>query len=209
MALVYHELRAPLGLVATAARSVAEDLPDQELRSRCEMIVRAAERMLRTAEAVTRATAGITDSAQEGAASFVPHDVVRELVETLRGLDVAVELSLKSTAPVVVQGSPDRFEALIHSLVNNAIEHGDPESAVRVSVAGAVGSVTVEVRNEMAVDDTHRGGGMGMIIAAALARGLDAALTTEMVNGDYVARVALPVRQGRRPYGPVSSRASA
>lgn len=209
MALVYHELRAPLGLVATAARSVAEDLPDEELRSRCEMIVRAAERMLRTAEAVTRATAGVPDAAHEGAGSFVPHDVVRDLVETLRGLDVPVELSLDSSAPVVVPGSQDRFEALIHSLVNNAIDHGCRDSAVRVAVEGGVRSVTVEVRNEMSEDDTHRGGGIGMIIATALARGLDANLTTETAGADYVARVTLPIRQGRRPYNPVSSRASA
>ena len=49
LTLMYHELRAPLGLVATAARSMAAKTQTTTTSvSRCEMIVRAAERMLRT-----------------------------------------------------------------------------------------------------------------------------------------------------------------
>ncbi len=47
--MAYHELRSPLALVATVARSAAEECEDELVRARCLSIVRAAERMIRTA----------------------------------------------------------------------------------------------------------------------------------------------------------------
>lgn len=208
MALVYHELRAPLGLVATAARSMAEDMPDEELRSRCEVIVRAAERMLRTAEAVTSITAGLSGD-DDGSESYSPIEILSDLVETLRGLDVPLEFCADTPTTPAVAGSGARFEALVHSLITNAMDHGDPASPVRLAVGRSPGRVTVEVRNSLSERDTHRGGGLGMIIANALARGLGATLTARAAEGEYVARIGLAVQQQRRPYSGATSRASA
>lgn len=208
MALVYHELRAPLGLVATAARSVAEDATDDDMRSRCEIIVRAAERMLRTAEAVTRATAMPSTDDSDGE-TFVPHDVVRELVETLRGLDVPVDLTMNTYGAPVVPGSGARFEALIHSLVSNAIDHGGAESDVHLAISGGPGSLVIEVRNAVTDCDAHRGSGLGAIVTNALARGLGATLSAGTTDNEYIARVVLPLRRAPNRYGAASSRASA
>lgn len=207
MALVYHELRAPLGLVATAARAAAEDAPDAELRSRCEVIVRTAERMLRTAEAVTRAASGIEEDSS--GAAFLPAAVVGDLVTTLRGLGVPLELSLPVDCLPPVMGSAARFEALVHSMVTNAIDHGKPGVPVSLSVMPGSGGVVVEVRNAVADRDTHCGAGLGAIIVNALARGLGATVSTAASEDEHIARLVLPSRVRRsRPRG-AASRVSA
>lgn len=207
MALVYHELRAPLGLVATAARSVAEDARDDDLRSRCEVIVRTAERMLRTAEAVTMAASVIEEDTGEEA--FSPGAVVADLVDTLRSLGVPLELSISRGRLPAVTGSAARFEALVHSMVTNAMDHGQRGLPVRVAVLPGSGSVVVEVKNRIADTDSHRGGGLGAIIANALARGLGATLTSEVSENEHIARVVLPARARQSRVSSNPSRASA
>ena len=85
LTMAYHELRAPLALVVTAARSAAGEAQEGELRLRCEMIVRAAERMLRTASEMC----GLEGPQEPGSeAAFQPAEIVDDIVVTMRGLDV-------------------------------------------------------------------------------------------------------------------------
>jgi signal transduction histidine kinase len=197
-ALMYHELRAPLGLVATAARSVAGDVEDDDLRQRCEVIVRAAERMLRTAATVASLDA---PPGAEERGTFAPVPVVSELVATLQGLGVPIECLLDAPTGALAHGSAERFEALVHSTISNAIDHGAAGETITVEVRQAGGGITVEVSNAVARDDRHAGRGLGTIIAAALARGLDANLDATVADGRYRARIVLPRMIGvsRRP----------
>lgn len=188
-ALMYHELRAPLGLVATAARSVAGDVDDDGLRERCEVIVRAAERMLRTAATVAALDAPLADESRQ---TFQPVPVVCELVATLKGLGVPIELEADAPRSATARGSAARFEALVHSTISNAMDHGNPEAPIHVTVRLLSGAIAIDITNVIAGNDCHRGRGLGSIIAAALARGLDARLDAHVADGRHYARILLP-----------------
>jgi signal transduction histidine kinase len=193
-ALVYHELRAPLGLVATAAQSMADEVDDDEVRERCRIIVRAAERMLRTA-----ATVADLGSDSAGTGVFRPGPLVEDVVQMLRGHGVRIDLYVRGAIDVPVAGSAERFEALLHSLVSNALDHGEPGSTITVTLGAAPGGVTVDIANDIALRDTHRGSGLGLLIASALARGLGARLDSSEADDRYVTRITL------RPAPPMGS----
>jgi signal transduction histidine kinase len=187
--MVYHELRSPLGLVATAARSAADDCQDDELRGRCEMIVRAAERMLRTANQVFELNRAAERLDRDW---FVPAGVAAGLVADLRGLDVDVRCETAAgAAGAAVFGVREQFEALLHSLVTNALDHSDPGTEVVVRLAEAEGELVVSVTNRVASLKRHKGMGLGTYIARALADRLDARLTVASAEGVYRVELAL------------------
>ncbi|MGE5595173.1 MAG: sensor histidine kinase [Hyphomicrobiales bacterium] len=192
MTLVYHELRAPLGLVATAARSAAEDCEDEELRSRCETIVRAAERMLRTANQLFNLNR-LGES--PGRSVYDPASVVAAIVSDLRGLEAAVSLEQESTGdePRFACGAREPFEALIHSLIGNAIDHGEPGERIRVRTSIRGGRFEAVVENRIAARKRHRGLGLGSYIATELATQAGADLETSVEMGTYRAVVRLPL----------------
>ncbi len=188
VALMYHELRAPLGLMATAARSMADDAPDEEMRQRCEVIVRTAERMLRTAATVVDLDGG-RDDAMGG---FRPVPVIEELAASLAGLGAPLDLRVETADAFVAAGEAPRFEALLHSIVSNAMDHGDPDASIVVTVRASEAELTVDVANVIALVDTHRGRGFGTVIANALARGLGARLESSQTDDWHVSRITLP-----------------
>ena len=190
VALAYHELRSPLGLVATAARAVADDCTDDATRVRCEMIVRAAERMLRTAGQVFQ----LNRACEANAVRYRPAEVVRDLVHDLRGLDVHVRLRMREgVLDLETDGVREQFEALVHTLITNALDHGEPTRDIRVSLRMRDGRFVVAVRNRMAARGRHHGEGMGAYIAHELAHRLGARLTASRRGETYTAEVALPL----------------
>ena len=94
--MVLHELRGPLGLMATAARSAADDCQDADLRSRCEMIVRAAESMLRTTNQVFQLNRALQAETPE---RFSPAAVAAEITDTFRALGVLVQFESCPASP--------------------------------------------------------------------------------------------------------------
>ena len=183
--MVLHELRAPLGLMATAARSAADDCQDDDLRLRCEMIVRAAEGMLRTANQVFQLNR--VPGAGE-VANFRPFEVASQLVDTLRGFDVRVSLHGDAGArQAAVIGVYEQFEALLHSLVTNAMDHSELGAPVHVELRVRDGGLFVEIRNVPARQPRHRGLGLGTAIADALAEGLGAVVERKRCRSQYSA----------------------
>lgn len=191
LAFVYHELRSPLGLVVTAAQSAAEETDDEDVRRRCQAIVRAAERMLRTASQVFE----VAQARQAGAARpYSPHGIVRDLVADLSGLDVRVRLLVnEGVAPLQLHGVPEQFEALVHCLVSNAVDHSDPGSQVLVGLSLRDGDIELTVTNHLASRSRHHGLGLGSYLASQLAAGLGATILTRAEEGLYAVAVRLPV----------------
>lgn len=188
---VLHELRAPLGLVATAARSAADGCEDDATRLRCEMIARAAERMLRTADEVFRLNEACSG---EDATNFRPYEVVTDIVGTLRGLGSMVELRASTPGEFVeVLGNPRRFEALVQSLLTNAIDHGEPGEAVAVTFELDQDSLCVHVENRVAAKDRHDGLGIGTAVVEALAERLGGALERQCDGDRFRATLRLPL----------------
>jgi len=192
--LAYHELRSPLALMATMARSAAEDCDDDALRARCLSIVRTAERMLRTAGEVLDVAGVASDETQS---RFSAIEVVRKVVTDYRGMGVAVTLTATGAADTPILGAPGQLEALLCSLIGNALDHGDSGVPVRVLVAESGGVLTISITNEMSHIRAHRGLGLGSYIGDRLARALNATLELQRTDTEFAARIALsmPARE--------------
>jgi signal transduction histidine kinase len=189
--LVLHELRGPLGLMATAAQSAADDCADDDIRSRCEMIVRAAERMLRTANEVFQ----LSRAAQaDECALYSPFEVAEDMIQTLLGMAVRIRLEATPEArALLTEGVPERFEALLHSLISNGVDHCEPGSTVQVSLTTAAGSLKVAVENEASANRRHRGLGLGTQVADSLAIRLGGGIARTCEAGRFSATLSLPL----------------
>jgi signal transduction histidine kinase len=186
--LAYHELRAPLGLMLTAAQSAVEECEDAFVRKRCEVIARTAERMLRTAQEMLR-QAGMDREEEQ---LFLPAQVLAASVGDLVELGAAVELQVSAEAVAArCKGMPATFEALVHSLISNARDHAAAGTCVNVSLRRGGHSIVVDVANEMAAVDEHAGLGAGRLIEARLADDLGARLESGGYGGMFLARLTL------------------
>jgi signal transduction histidine kinase len=186
LTLAYHELRSPLGLVATAIRSVAEDSSDDVLRHRCEMIVRTVERMLRTTEQVFGLARTTISAEQE---SFAPAEVVAQVVSDFNQNGAPIETYSARAVTARTLGQRGTFEALIQSLLNNALDHSDPGAAIRVEVDAGEDTLSITISNPMATTRRHHGLGVGLYFCRRLAEQLGASLVTESEDGVFRATV--------------------
>ena len=194
--LAYHELRAPLGLVATATRALAEDSADDEVRARCRVILRAVERMLRTTGQVfTVARAAESDAGEW----FCPADLLSQLCDDLRAFDVPLEMQADPfTSTVRVFGPRQVFEALVHALLSNAADHVEPGATISVRARAESGALVLTIANRIARQGRHHGLGVGMYLSGRLAEQLGANLQTEVSGGQFQAVLQLP--SSRRDY---------
>jgi len=193
MAFAYHELRAPLGLLATAAQYAADECEDDgDRRRRWETVVRTAERILRTADQVLHLN---KLAAEEEVRAYSPSDLLLAMLEDVRGLGVLVESEITPAARRAwATGVPSRFEALAQSLLNNAIDHGEPGEPVRIAVYATESVLTVEIENAIAAVRRHKGLGLGSVVSNTLALQLGAELELAAEDGRYRATARLPLR---------------
>lgn len=174
LAFVAHELRAPLGLVVTAARTANEVSEPEFLRRQLQVIERSAERLLRISSVLLSAAAPARSTGR-----FQLDRTLAATIDDLQGLGLNVELQGELPANLSLPGAAEHFEALVSSLVMNAADHGDARAPIVVSVMkGADGdrALTVRIENKVAVEAQHRGRGLGMLIARQLAAQLCAEL---------------------------------
>ena len=187
--MVYHELRSPLALMATAARMAADDCGSDELRARCLSIVRTAERMLRTAGQVMVCAEAARDDVPS---RFAPVELIERVVHDYRGMGVAIELDLRGRARSFVYGAPGQMEALLCSVVGNALDHGNPDLPVTISVTEGAHELIIEVRNQVGSARSHRGLGLGTYIGDRLAQALDASIDFARTDEAFTARITVP-----------------
>jgi signal transduction histidine kinase len=188
--LAYHELRAPLGLVATAARSLVEDSQDESVRDRCAVIARTAERMLRTSRQVVNVARTADTATVE---LYDPVQVLDDLCRDLHGFGVPIDVQATAHAlGMQVFGPRASFEALVHSLIGNALDHSEPDGAVRAVVDVAADAVLVTISNA-AGRRRHEGLGVGTYLCRRLAEQLGSTVTTELDGETYRATVRLPL----------------
>lgn len=188
---VYHELRSPLALMATLARSTAEECDDQVLRGRCLSIVRAAERMLKTAGYLM----DVAESAKTATPprTFNVAEVVEGIVADYGSLGVPVVAYAEGDLPATIHSSPEHLEALLCSLLGNATDHGDPERPIVVSVRTCRGTCEVSVSNPVGPDRRHRGLGLGRYLSEQLAAQLNGAIAVEQTVALYTTTISIPM----------------
>lgn len=186
-----HELRSPLGLVATAARSAADECDDDMLRSRCEVIVRAAERMLRTAQTVL----ALAQSASlMKRATFDPAVSVRTIVAELAAIGVELQLLDETCAEeFAFDGVREQFETLVTSLLSNALDHAEPGTKVQVRLASSGDQFAAQISNVLAARSRHAGLGVGNYIADQLAEMIPARVKRSVDARRYVVEIAIGV----------------
>lgn len=174
--MVYHELRAPLGLMASAARSASCDSEDQWVRSQCDVIGRTAERMLRIVSGIIEAS---RDTMGESDSVYLPLEIVQRIVGDLQSIGVKVEFDIAGDTPTIVAGgSASRFEALVNSLLMNTLDHGQPGAPVTVRFCSDDARFTLQVENEVSDRKSHRGLGIGTTVCQRLSGQLGLQLRT-------------------------------
>lgn len=186
--LAYHELRGPLGLMVSAARSAAEECDDEVMRSRCMSILRTAERMLRTA---SQMMAVAETALEEAACTFSPVAVVDRVISDYRGLRVPIRATLPPAGLAEAFGVPRQLEALLCSVLGNALDHGNALQSVDVTVVENGNDVVIRVRNVIGCA-RHRGLGLGSYIGEKLATALNASLQFTRTDTEFTAQITLP-----------------
>ncbi len=188
--LAYHELRAPLGLLATAARAALETATDDATRESLETVVRVADRTLRIAAQVL----ALNRPREQGAKGlYQPSEVLEELVTSLRAAGVHAWLLCEGESDrTVIRGVRDQFEALASSLAGNALDHREPGTAIELRTFVDAFAFTVAILNVRARTRYHEGLGLGSTLADAFASRMDGEITREIEGDTYIVRLRLP-----------------
>lgn len=188
-AAVLHEIRTPLGFLVTAARAAAEECPDDTLaQAHVRTLERAALRLLASAEQILAvARAGLDDTDQP----FQPDEVAAEAIEAAVSIGQPVLLSRFGRADWAYErGNGSLLDAVIQSLLGNAINHGARGEPIRVTIHADSTSCVIEIRNRIG-QRSRPGAGMGSGICSALVNRLQATLHSLQGDDDYVATLTI------------------
>jgi signal transduction histidine kinase len=216
-----HDLRSPLTRLRATIERAMRETDDEVALSALDRVATEAETllaMLSTALEISRAEAGI------GRDRFVPTDLGR-LIEDVAEVygPLAEERGFTLTAQGEAHGEVHRelIGQALANLVDNAMKYGgsagDQGSAIRLSVTNGDAAVTIAVddagpgipadRREAALHRFGRldparqpvGAGLGLSLAAAVARLHDGTLTLADNKPGLSVRLALPVAQADAP----------
>lgn len=189
IAVLGHDLRNPLNVVATNTQllaAVAQDGPTHEIAQRIERSVRRMSGLIDDVLDFARGRLGggfdvrLKDVHDVGQAL---HDVVDEARSTHPGRRIEVSID----APHAVRCDRTRVQQLAANLLSNALKHGAPEAPVQFSAAVTQGAIVLTVRNQgepIPGEDLRRvfqpfwrqagsrreGLGLGLFICAEIAR---------------------------------------
>jgi len=176
-----HELRTPIAAMLAQTQRLIAEAKTPEIRTRAEGIATSLRRLSRLSEKLLDlARAEGMSGRDHGLHDMVP---VLQLVASDFGGELRLELA---EGPVMVAMDIDAFAVLARNLIENALVHGAPPIAVRLSAT----SLTVEnsgppVAPEILAKLTRRferagsqrlGSGLGLAIAETIARNADARL---------------------------------
>lgn len=148
--IVSHDLRSPLSVITTVASSLLRKIDDPQK-------AKAIERALRSAQRANRIINDLLDVTHvrvtgELRVSRKPIDLLALLHEVLDDIRLANprrEIQLVAPGDEAVQGEwdPDRLMQAVTNLVNNALQHGEERTPVRVTLQSRDEDVVLEVHN--------------------------------------------------------------
>jgi two-component system sensor histidine kinase/response regulator len=148
-AVLSHDLRSPLNAVLTCAHLIQRRSEDEAVRETALRIVSSGKRMSRMIEdmldlARARLAGGIPLKHDGGDLGALIDRVVREIqaAEPKRGIEVSQDGDLKG------QWDLERLAQVASNLIGNAVQHGDDNEPVQVTVDGTrPDMVTLTVSN--------------------------------------------------------------
>ena len=149
LGIVGHDLRNPLGAIHMSAALL------QKRGSLAGWQAQTVERMRSSAGRMARIIADLLSYTRTRLGNPLPivrrearlDGIVGRVVEELRAGNAGREISISAEGDLSGAWDPDRLEQLASNLVSNAVDHGDPDSPVRVELAGEPEAVVMRVRN--------------------------------------------------------------
>lgn len=150
LAILSHDLRTPLGAVMTATRFMLETgelaEPNRTLVERVASSSRRMNQMVLDLVEFTRTRFGDTIPVvrAEMDARRMAHDVVLEIGASYPGSRVQLETS----GDLRGEWDGDRLSQALTNLVANAVQHGTPNTPIRVSVIGGADEIRLAVQNQ-------------------------------------------------------------
>ncbi|MCC7363121.1 MAG: HAMP domain-containing histidine kinase [Dehalococcoidia bacterium] len=184
-----HELRAPLGVIATAARILAAGHPgDPDLAGQCQRIERSAERLMRTSRSVILASLGGAADAGPGSA----RDAFVRALQDIEQLGISV-VGVLPEPGVLVACATDVLESLVSSLLLNASDHADLSHPLELFASHDSAYLHVVFRNRVRADKHHAGYGLGTLILQCLAQAAGARISAESHEDWFLTAVSVPL----------------
>jgi signal transduction histidine kinase len=216
LGIVGHDLRNPLGAVHMSAALLMKRGGLEGWQGRT------VERMRSSAGRMGRIIADLLSYTRTRLGSGIPiqpresdlGELVRRVVDELRAANPDREIRVVADGDLAGTWDPDRLEQVASNLISNAVDHGDPGTAVQVELAGPVDGVILTVRNagpqmppevmahlfepfSKAPDERSRkasGLGLGLYIARQIVRGHGGEITAQATDGETAVTVHLPRR---------------
>ena len=150
LAILGHDVRTPLGAISMGAQVL---LQDQSLPAK---VLKVALRIFNSAKRTDAIVRDLLDFSTTHLGDGIPVDpttvnlaaICHSVVEEARTFhpDRKIELATEGDATGAWDG--ERMAQAFSNLISNAVQHGRPESAVKVAVRGLPGEVIYEVRND-------------------------------------------------------------
>ena len=147
LALVSHEVRTPLSVIAAAAHNLLRDPTlDEKGRARGEKIRRASERLTRLMDDYLSAERLASADAPLRRGPLDLERICRAAMDDLRDTP-GPEMRLEVSPVPFCTGDPDLIRLAIRNLLQNARRHSPPTAPVLLHVEFAEGGVRVRVRD--------------------------------------------------------------
>jgi signal transduction histidine kinase len=214
-----HELRTPLTSILAnleLLQTALTDPADEEERAMVDSALRSSGRMSRLVGdllLLARADAGRIAARTRCDLAELASNAAAEVAPTIGER----ELRIDNGRPLPVDGNPDELHRMVLNLLDNAVRHTPPGSAIELRLHAAGGKAVVEVADdgpgippelrEQIFDrgegpaDTAVGGGSGLglaIVRAVAASHGGTVEATESENGGALFRVRLPLAKSER-----------
>ncbi|HEY3499928.1 MAG TPA: response regulator [Polyangiaceae bacterium] len=145
-----HDLRNPLGTLLTGAQVLEAQISDERQLRTLQRMKSAGRRMTDMIEQMLDLTRARLLDGVGLARSRLRADVaalVQRTVEELRGAHPERQIVCTSAEPCVTTGDPDRLLQLFSNVIGNALQHGDPGTAVTVEVSCSEHEAKLTVHN--------------------------------------------------------------
>jgi PAS domain S-box-containing protein len=146
LAVTAHELRSPVGVLASSATLLArrhDDLTPEERTELADGVNRSAAQLRRLLDDLLTASRARTRTLDLRPARLVVDEQLVGLVAALRNAQPGAEVVLDAPPGLIAYADPGRFGQMVDNLLLNAVRHGHPP--VMVGARGDGGQVVVTV----------------------------------------------------------------
>ena len=146
LAVTAHELRSPVGVLASSATLLArrfEDLTPEERGELAEGVDRNAGMLRRLLDDLLTASRAHTRTLDLRPVALLVDEHLESLVAGLRNAQPDVEVVLDAAPGLIAYADPGRFSQMVDNLLLNAVRHGQPPVTVRARADGNQVVVTV------------------------------------------------------------------